>query len=220
MIVAGCAAGGERGRNDFGDPVLATGTTAESAAASALFQRSYDAEAAGNFEDALAAMGALSEAVRATYTAELRRGWLLHRLGRHAEAVTSYRAASTREPASIESRLGALMPLVDLERWKDVELTAGEVIDRDPENYAAASRLALALARMQRAAEAEVVYRRLLQRYPSDMEVRANLAWTVLAMQRRPEAARLFAEILMIAPHHASALEGWQASSRAYPRWP
>ena len=46
------------------------------------FQRSYDAEAAGKAQDALTALDSLPAPQRDGYVAQLRRGWLLYKLGK------------------------------------------------------------------------------------------------------------------------------------------
>ena len=174
------------------------------------WEESYSAEAAGKLEAALSVLSGLPASQRNGYLAEYRRGWLLYRLARYADSVTSYRNAVTKEPGAVEARVALLLPLMALARWKDVAQGAEDVLKIDPENYLATQRLALAKFSTQRFSEAEAHYRRLLELYPSDIEMRAGLAWTVLRMGKQSQAVTLFNQVLEVSGSHASALRGLQ----------
>jgi tetratricopeptide (TPR) repeat protein len=191
-------------------PLAVAGADAPSA-----WQASYAAESAGKFEQALDELKRLPESQRDGYLASYRRGWLHYRLGRLAQSVASYMVAARLEPASIEARVAALLPLMGLQQWRDVEATAQEVLKRDPENYLAKQRLAFAKYSTKHYAEAEVMYRRLLVLYPSDIEMRAALGWTILSMGKAKDAAAMFTQVLALSPSHASATEGMQAARAA-----
>jgi tetratricopeptide (TPR) repeat protein len=120
--------------------------------AAAAFQRSYDEEAAGRLDAAHEALDALPSPHNESYVTALRRGWLLYRLGRHADSITAYAKATSLEPESIESRVGALLPELAARRWRDAEATAREVLQRDPANYYGNLRLAFAVYNLGRAA--------------------------------------------------------------------
>lgn len=182
-------------------------------AGSALFQQSYDSEAAGHHADALAAIDRLPGPSRETYVAELRRGWLLHRLSRHADARAAYHAAIAREPDSLEARVGAMMPAMAEKDLDACATLAREVLRIDPLNYFANLRLAYIHYSKGESAAAVAGYRRLLDAYPGDMEVKAGLGWSLLALGRTAEAARHFREILEVAPLHALARDGLLALS-------
>jgi tetratricopeptide (TPR) repeat protein len=182
---------------------------------SSAWQASYDAETAGKFEQALDELKRLPAPQRDAYLANYRRGWLYYRLGRLAQSVASYVAAVNLEPASIEARVAVLLPMMALEQWRDVELTAQEVLKRDPENYLARQRLAFAKYSTKHFSEAEVLYRRLLVLYPSDVEMRAGLGWTVLGMGKAKDAAALFNQVLEVSSAHAGATRGLQAARAA-----
>jgi tetratricopeptide (TPR) repeat protein len=208
IACTGCSAKSATNRDVPIDAAIGTGALLAIDAAGALFQRSYDAEAAGQFLAALDALDQLPEPTRLRYVVLLRRGWLLYRAARYAEAVTAYRLSASREPASIEARVGLLSPLHALEEWKELEHAAEDVLDRDPENYAASYKLAIALVQQRRFAEGEAAYRKLLQRYPADDDLRSDTAWSVVEMGRPDAAAVLFREVLEVAPGHVSALRG------------
>jgi tetratricopeptide (TPR) repeat protein len=178
-----------------------------------VWKASYTAEAAGQFQAALGALTELPGPQRDSYLASFRRGWLLYRLNQHAESVAAYKLAAMAEPASIEARLGLLLPLMALTRWNDVAALAEDVLRRDPENYLALQRLAFAKFSSEHFPEAEVLYRRLVQHYPSDVEMRAALGWVTLRMGKQKEAVSLFKQVLEISGEHASATAGLQAAT-------
>jgi tetratricopeptide (TPR) repeat protein len=176
------------------------------------FQRSYDSEAAGKVPDALAALDALPSPQKEGYVAQLRRGWLLYKLGKHAEAVDAYGRAVAREPRSVEARVGVLLPAMALRRWADVEAQAREVLKLDPGNYLGNLRLAFALYNLGRYAESAASYRQLVTAYPSDVEVRSGLGWALLKAGKGAEAAVELRAVLEVAPKNALALEGLKAT--------
>jgi hypothetical protein len=104
-----------------------------------VWKASYTAEAAGQFQAALSALTELPAPQRESYLASFRRGWLLYRLNQHAESVAAYKLAAMAEPASIEARVGLLMPLMALTRLNDVAVLAEDVLKRDPEIPGAAT---------------------------------------------------------------------------------
>jgi tetratricopeptide (TPR) repeat protein len=179
------------------------------------FQRSYDSEAAGKTADALAALEALPAPQHDGYVAQLRRGWLLYKLGKHAEAIDAYARASALEPRSVEARVGVLLPAMALRRWADVESGAREVLRLDPGNYLASLRLAFAVYNLGRYPESALIYKRLVEGYPSDVEVRSGLGWSLLKSGKAAEAAAEFRAVLEIAPKNALAGEGLKAAGGA-----
>jgi protein O-GlcNAc transferase len=203
-------------------PHDSTGGKAEpsKSASARAWQASYAAEAAGNFEEALNALTQLSAPQRETYLANYRRGWLLYRLGHHAESAAAYGAASAIEPASIEARVAMLVPLMALSKWNDVVAVAQEVLKRDPENYLAMQRLAFAKFSTQHFPEAETLYRHLAKLYPSDIELRSSLAWAILRMGKLKEAAALFNTVLEVSPTHVSATAGLKEATANAPAKP
>lgn len=192
-------------------PVLAAPVATLGGTDAQQFQRSYDDEAAGKLDVALADLDGLGASGTAGYVAQLRRGWLLYRLGKHADAVTAYARASERDPSSTEAKVGALLPLGELRRWVDVELKAKEILQRDPGNATANLRLAFALYSQARYGEAEAAYRVVLGHAPSDVDARAGLGWSQLKAGKAKEAQATFAEILGYAPRNALALDGMKA---------
>jgi tetratricopeptide (TPR) repeat protein len=174
------------------------------------WQRSYDLESQGGYEDALTALYAVPTQAR-SYTWELRRGWLLYLDGEHDLAVGAYQAAVRAQPSAVEPRLGLLLPQLADRRWKDAEATARSVLRLDADNATATGRLAWALYNLGRYAEAERQYHAALRAYPADVDLRAGLGWSQLMQDRAAEARATFQEVLDIAPEHRVAGEGMAA---------
>lgn len=177
-----------------------------------LFQKSYDSEAVGKAQDALYALDRLPAGKRDGYVGQLRRGWLLYKLGKHAEAIDAYNRAVAQEPSAVEARVGALLPQMAIRRWADAEANARAALRIDPGNYLANLRLAFTVYSLGRYAESEPLYRKLLAMYPSDPEVRAGVGWSLLKLGKAAEAAKEFREVLQFAPRNALAIEGLKAA--------
>lgn len=203
----------ERRSSDAGHPEA----DAAPSPAALVWKASYLAEAAGQFQSALDALGNLPSPQREGYLARFRRGWLFYRLNRHEESAAEYKLAAMADSASIEARVGLLLPLMALKRWNDVAVLAEDVLKRDPENYLALQRLAFAKFSSEHFPEAELVYRRVLQHYPSDMEMRAALGWVLWRMGKQKEAVAQFKQVLDVLPEHTSAIAGLRAATA--PRW-
>ena len=163
-------------------------------------------------EEALACLDKLSESKRAGYVALLRRGWLLYRLGRNAQAIESYEKAAALDPKAIEARLGLLLPLLAERRWPGAEKIAREVLKADPANYTATLKLAFVHYNLGHYGESGTLYRKLADTYPSDVEVRSGLGWALLKLGRKADAASTFREVLEIAPKNTLALQGLAAA--------
>lgn len=191
----------------FGWPGVAAAQTGDDEV-SALYQRSYDREALGDYESALGALEALPRAERGSFIYQLRRGWLFYLLGRYEASIGAYEEAIATAPEALEARLGLMLPQMAARRWQDAEETGRAILALDPMNYLARRRLALALYNLGRYPEAEALYREVLAQYPADVEVLSGVAWSVYRQGDEAEALRLFRDVLHYSQNNASALEG------------
>jgi tetratricopeptide (TPR) repeat protein len=184
------------------------------AATARAYETSYDHESVGRFADALRDLNDLPGVEQEGYLARLRRGWLLYRMGRHAESVTAYRQAIAIERGSVEARVGGLLPLISLRRWAEVEQEARAALEIDPANYLAGVRLAFAVYNRARYPEAETLYRRVLGFYPSDADARSGLGWSLLKQGKRGDARQAFLEAARVAPRSLAIADGLTAAGR------
>ncbi len=181
-----------------------------------LFQKSYDSEAVGKLPEALAALDKLPAERRDAYVAQLRKGWLLYKLGRSADAIEPYNKAIALEPGGVEARVGVMLPLMALRRWADTETTAREVLKRDPGNYLATIRFAFTVYSLGRFGEAEAAYKRVIELYPSDVDARAGLGWSQVKLGKLADAAKEFRTVLAISPRNALAQDGMKATGASH----
>lgn len=172
-----------------------------------IYRQSYGAEARGDLGGALQLMERLGPA-GGTYVAQLRTGWLLYLAGRHAPSAEAYQRAVALEPAAVEARLGAMLPLMALRRWKDAERLGEEALALAPGDFTAVSRLAWIQYSQAQWARAEALYRRALAGWPASAEMRTGLAWSLLKQGRNKEAREAFEAVLLYAPDLLSAREG------------
>lgn len=177
------------------------------------WRRSYALEARGDARGALAALDGLSPADRGAYLAQLRRAWLLYSAGQFDESVAAYRAAAQGSPRAVEPRVGELLPLLALRRWREAEQRAQEVLRLDADNYLATRRLALALYNLGRFDRAQEAYERVLAQYPGDLEMLSGVGWCELQRGHRPAAATAFRAVLAVSPDDAGAAAGLTAAN-------
>ena len=194
---------------------LAAPTGAGAQDPSGVYQMSYELEAAGKYRAASDALARVPRNQRNSYIFHLRNAWLLYMAQDYNASIGSYQKAIKASPSAIEPKLGVMLPQMALRRWVDVEKTARQVLKVDPLNYLAQSRLAYALYNLGRYKDAEAHYSKLHTLYPGDVDMAAGLAWAILKQgNRNDEAAATFRTILLIAPKHASALEGLSVAQK------
>lgn len=187
-------------------------TAAKPSSDSGLFQESYDQEAVGKNQEALAALEKLSPEKSSSYVALLRKGWLNYRLGKNTAAIDAYTKAIATAPKAIEPRLGILLPLMADKQWPAVEKHAREVLKADPGNYLGTLRLAFALYNRDKIAESRVLYQKIVDEYPGEMEARSGLGWALLKLHKNKEAAAVFRVLLDFSPKHTLAQQGLAAA--------
>jgi tetratricopeptide (TPR) repeat protein len=176
-----------------------------------LYRRSYALEGWGDYAGALATMDSIERLVTGDYLLFLRRGWLTYLAGKQADSVNAYQKAVALEPKALEPKLGMMLPLMALRRWKEAEKAGQEILASAPGDFTAQSRLAYIHYTQARFAEAEGWYRKALAGYPSNVEMRVGLAWSLAKQQKYREARAEFDRALTVAPDHASAKEGLAA---------
>jgi len=177
------------------------------------FQESYDQEAMGHNQEALAALDKLSAERNGSYVALLRRGWLQYRLGKNGPAVEAYNKAIAMVPKAVEPRLGILLPLMADKQWATVEKHARDVLKVDPESYLGTLRLAFALYSENKLVEAQSLYQKLVDAYPSDTEARSGLGWTLFKLHKTKEAVAVFKALLDFSPKNVLAQQGLAAAA-------
>jgi len=166
------------------------------------YQRSYDLEATGSYNEALIALERVDAAERSAYFYRLRRAWLLYLGGRHWDSMGEYRRAIKLAPLSVEAHLGLSLPQLALRLWLDAKRSCEEALRLAPKSYVATSRLAYINYNLGRYADAERLYHELLLAYPADVEMRVGLAWSLFKQNKLVRAMAEFGRVQQIAPNH------------------
>jgi tetratricopeptide (TPR) repeat protein len=187
---------------------LAGGARSEERSVPGLYRDSYAAETRGDLSAALEAMDAVTARNGEDYVSALRKGWLQYLSGHYAEAEKAYRLAIEKEPAAVEPRLGIMLPLMALHRWKDAEANGNDVLKAAPGESTALSRLAYIQYMLGDYSASAGLYRKVLAAYPANVEMRTGLAWCLLKLQRFNDARAEFDRVLLVAPDNPSAREG------------
>jgi len=185
----------------------------EQSADSSIFQDSYDQEAMGHNQEALAALDKLSSEKNGSYIALLRKGWLQYRLGNNTPALEAYSRAIALAPKAVEPRVGILLPLLAEKQWAATEKHARDVLKIAPGNYLATLRLAFSLYNQNKFAESQNLYQKLVEAYPGDTEARSGLGWALLKLRKTKDAAAVFKALLDFAPKNILAQQGLAAAS-------
>ncbi len=192
--------------------ILLCGLNANAQQATAdLYRDSYALESAGKMKAATNKVLTVLRHEPESYFANLRAGWLYYLQGKSEESIKYYDRAVGLKPKAVEPLLGKLLPLVGVAAWGDVIKTARKVIEMDPGNFQANSKLAYALYMSGNFAKSLPVYTLLVQRYPSNVTMKVGLAWCNLKMARTQRARELFLEALKIDSSNQKAANGLAA---------
>ncbi len=192
----------------FGMLSLSSILTAWDGSTSQIYQQSYEAEAKGNYQEAIFVLMRASQAGDKSYLYHLRLGWLQYLSSKYSDSINSYRKAVVISKDSIEAKLGLMLPLMAQGKWSEAEKVAREILSVDNLSFLANSRLAYIYYNAKNYKEAEAYYRRILSYYPGDIEMQAGLGWSLLKQDKKEEAEKVFEEILRYVPNHVSANAG------------
>ncbi|MBM3883188.1 MAG: tetratricopeptide repeat protein [Verrucomicrobia bacterium] len=176
------------------------------------YHDSYRYEKAQAYDDARKALLPVLSAYPQGYTANLRLGWLYYLSGNYATAKTYYQTAIRVAPASLEAKLGYLLPVLAQERFEEAETVARQITRVDPSNYYGNLRLAFALRHQKKFDLAEEILNRMLALYPTDVAFLTELGLVKLGQAKPEVARRIFADILTLDPENVTAKE--QLSAR------
>jgi tetratricopeptide (TPR) repeat protein len=177
----------------------------------AAYRASYQLEAKGDFDGALARMDALSGAGGASYFLVVRMAWLRYRTGDFVGAEKAYRRAISAKPKAVEPKLGLTLVLLAVGNWTALDVACREAIELAPSDPDLRARLAAAQYNLGRYPDAAVLYRKLIEEYPAVLAHQTGYAWAVLRMGRRKEARAIFQAVLAVSPDNVYAQDGMKA---------
>jgi len=184
-------------------------------ASATAYQRSYQAEAEGNYAEGLKALDDVGADAKQTYVYNLRCGWLNYLLAQHDKSAAAYAVAAKLAPGAVQPLLGKVQPEMALAKWDDAAKTMEAAKALDPRNYTVRSKLAYACYFLNRFQDAERLYQEILREYPGDLAARSGLAWSQLKLDKKADAIREFKSILQVYPTHELATKGLEAAQAA-----
>ncbi|MDA1015490.1 MAG: tetratricopeptide repeat protein [Planctomycetota bacterium] len=166
------------------------------------YARSFDLEATGKFDEAIAAV---LQTRQADVTYHVRLGWLNYLKKDFAASESFYRQAISQAPDSIQPKIGLTLPLIEQKKYADVQSLTMQIIRKNPTNYYANLRLAFVLRMQGHAEKAEMVNDYMLALHPADVKFRLERGLTYIALSRYSEAERDFRLSLRLEPKNATA---------------
>jgi tetratricopeptide (TPR) repeat protein len=171
----------------------------------AAWQSSYQLEAAGKYNEAIAAIDQVPVNGADAELKVLRRGWLYYLLGNFNESIREYRLAIERNNKSIDARLGVILPLLGQKRWREAEQSARDALDLAPNNYYALLRLTIALEAQRDWASMAKTAATMAAGYPTDATAYVYLARANAWINKRDDAVTAYTAVLSRIPGHLEA---------------
>jgi tetratricopeptide (TPR) repeat protein len=168
---------------------------------------SYRLEALTQYDSAATALAPIIKANPRHEFAILRQGWLNYLRGAHNESIRDYQKALDINPASLDARLGLMLPLIAQQRWREVASHANKVLAVAPWNYYAHVRLMISEEGERKWDTLAKHAAKVSQHYPSDATVLVYLARANVWMQKDKEARRAYERVLERVPNHIEALQ-------------
>lgn len=168
----------------------------------------YSLEYYGKYADASAVMEKIAADSPKEYFFQLRAGYLAYMAGNFSRSLALYQNALLLRSDSLEPRLGKLLPLIALGKYKQAEIEAQAILRSDPKNYTARLKLAYAVYLAGEFAKAEKHYADLVADFPSDATVLMGLGWASLKQGKKTAARESFARVKLMFPENKYADEG------------
>lgn len=144
----------------------------------------------------------------------IRSAWLLHLQGNYAESAATYERALSINPQSIDAALGRMLPLMADYRWLDAIASGKKVLEEDPWNYTAQTRIMACEQAISGWAGLAARAAEVAERYPGDATVLVYWARAESALRNFDKARGVYARVLELVPAHAEAMAYLQATGR------
>lgn len=169
------------------------------------YYKSYQYEQTENYNDAIKSILIVYQEYPNTYTVNLRLGWLYYLNSNYANSLKRYADAGRIAPASLEAKLGHLLPLLAQQRYRDVEKEAFQILNIDYYNYYGNLRLAYALRMLKKHDTAEKIALKMLEIYPLDVSFLIEYALAKHGMGDVATAVESFHSVLTLDPENITA---------------
>ena len=166
--------------------------------ASKAFLDSYYNEANAEYSEAISDMEKVYS--EASYSINLRLGWLNYLDGDYYKSVSYYNKAILLETKSIEARLGYIYPISALQNWEDVLTMYKEILEIDPNNTAVNYKVAYMYYLRGDWLNAEKNLVKVLQLYPFDYDSSLLLGTVYVKLGKIKEAKVYYERALQYDP--------------------
>lgn len=170
------------------------------------FETSYIYETALQYTKAVNMIKAVYDAT--SYEMNLRLGWLQYYAGSYIESSNYYKTAVALKPASIEARLGYVMPLAALGSWDSVKVQYEKILKIDPMNTKVNYRMGLIYYYKADYKTAETYFKTAAEAYPFDYDITLICAMNQQKLGNKSIAKALYSKVLIIEPNDSTALSG------------
>jgi len=170
------------------------------------FEKSYQLEKEGKYEDALAVLKSVYQ--EKSYEINLRLGYLAYLSGKFTESIAYYNNAVNKYPLSVEARLGLVLPLSAMGNWNQIIDHYNKILEIDPKNSLINYRLGVIYYERKQYDKAELYLKKVINLYPFDHDTLLMLGWVELQQGSYSQAKLLFNKALMAKPADASAKQG------------
>jgi tetratricopeptide (TPR) repeat protein len=185
---------------------LALPAMAQTSPIEAAWRDSYALEAAGKYAAAASALDAVPASSPDHDFVLMRRGWLNYLQGRHNDAIRDYNLALNANPRSLEAMLGATLPLMAQQRWREAGAMARKVIAVSPWDYTAHVRLMVCEEGEKRWQDLAQHAAEFSARFPSDATGLVYLARAEAWLGNVRRAQLAYQRVLARLPTHVEAL--------------
>lgn len=179
-----------------------------------VWNESYRAEAAGQFDNAIKAIAPILDKFPRHEFAHLRKGWLHYLKGDHNDAVAEYKLAIAINAKSLDGRLGITLPLLAQQRWREAAFYSRQVIELSPWNYYAHIRLMICEDAEGQWEELARHASEAASRYPSDATIQVYLARAYARLGKDSQARVIYEQVLERVPRHLEATQFLQKNSK------
>jgi tetratricopeptide (TPR) repeat protein len=170
------------------------------------FEKSYTFEEGGKYSDAVRELKNVYDP--ASYSLNIRLGWLSYKSGQFTESAAYYLKAIELKPYAIEARFGLTYPASSMGNWAQVKDQYIKILEIDPQNTVANYYFGLMLYETGDYGEAARHFEKVVNLYPFNLESVRMFAWANFQLGKTREAEVLFKQVLLIDPGNESALEG------------
>jgi tetratricopeptide (TPR) repeat protein len=169
------------------------------------YKNSYNYERMYRYQDSIKVLAGVYKQYKATYTINLRLGWLYYLSGNYANSTFHYLNAIKTAPNNVEAKLGYMVPLLAQQRYLEAEEIGYRIMKIDNYNYYGNYRIISALKNQKKYSEAEKIIIKMLLIYPTDTVFLTELAGLKDLKGDKKEALKIAKSIITLDPTNVFA---------------